>query len=1146
MNNDIANLLESLNENQKNAVMVEENAVIAAGAGSGKTKVLAARYVYFIVEKDISIEKIIALTFTKKAAAEMGQRIYNQLKKINHPNAKKAIEKFHLAKISTLDSFCNGIAKIASKNFGLTPNFTVDKEESERLAYRIALDFFLKMRADKTMLFFLADKGIDSFVNDLLVKILSKYVLISKPIDFQRCLESQIRYHDNEAKKTLSECASIFKFLQDNDLPETFIKEAHPLIFSLPQFPESVKDETFIKLIYIVNKIFTIQKGKNDAGLKEIKDKLKIIYQKLLNIYNFEYSLEHIIRFFDMLNELQNEYIYEKKQRGILTFSDISRLAVDALINDVDLRNFYKNNADIIMIDEFQDNNILQRDLLFLMSEKIERSQKSIPMPEDILPNKLFFVGDEKQSIYAFRGADVSVFRNLANDISTKEKLKTTRLLINYRTEPSLINLFNIIFSKVFYSELNIPLEGNGQVPSYEAEYIPTETREAVEGVKSKIEIIFFDKKRLTMLEDSSTFLTPVETEAFFIGKKILKLCTEKFKIRDGKKARSCLWKDFAVLLKSSKKQSIYERVFRNLGIPYTSVQQKGLFNDAPINDIYAMLKIIAYPYDKKTYAQVLRSPFVNIDDDALAVLLLNFNEAFEISMLEKLEGENKKAYLRALDLFNRLNKNTAVMKSSEIITYLWYDEAYRYFLLSNEENHHYIDLYDYLFELACQADIKGLTFSQFVDTLSSYIEDDEKLNDMEIPLDNQKDAVQFLTIHKSKGLEFPIVLIPDCGNRGLSIKKEGLVFYNEDMGPVLYAPQVPDLPEQKNLIFETLREEAKSKLLAETKRLLYVAATRAESYLIISGVGNDFEEQEQEEDDDSSSEHQRPSKTETELPQERRTLSDIKNLMKIPQGNGNKSFFELLLPALPDKHEDIIFNEILPLEREALFNNVKRQKCERINFEKLFSSSKIKEFNLAEKRITTATGLAHEVNKKSKEGYLYSLTSENDKLPNSFEDKDEQKEFTAAELGTLTHSLIEARLLNKEFIYPKGHSEVERKKIYTWADNFFNSDMYALAKEAEKLKSEYGFLTDYEGQIVSGQIDLLFKKDGIVYVVDYKTDEIENPDAHLIQLKIYKKAALDLAKTESENLKKNSDKPIEVKTFIFYLKTGHCVELEI
>ena len=146
--------MDSLNENQKNAVSVEKNSVIAAGAGSGKTKVLAARYVYFVVEKDVSVEKIIALTFTEKAAAEMHKRIYNELKKIDHPNARNAIEKFHLAKISTIDSFCNRIARDACRNLGISPDFTIDNAESEKLAYRIGLDFFLKMRSDKTMQFF--------------------------------------------------------------------------------------------------------------------------------------------------------------------------------------------------------------------------------------------------------------------------------------------------------------------------------------------------------------------------------------------------------------------------------------------------------------------------------------------------------------------------------------------------------------------------------------------------------------------------------------------------------------------------------------------------------------------------------------------------------------------------------------------------------------------------------------------------------------------------------------------------------------------------------------------------------------------------------------------------------------------------------
>lgn len=1111
-------MLTGLNENQKNAVTVEENAVIAAGAGSGKTKVLASRYVYFVVEKGVSVEKIIALTFTEKAAAEMHKRIYNELKKIDHPNAKAAIEKFHLAKISTIDSFCNWIAKTACRNFGISPDFIIDNTESEKLAYRIGLDFFLKMRSDKTMQFFLGDNGIDDFVTGLFARLLSNYVLISKPIDFKKSLEAQIKYHEEEEKKTLSECFEIFTFIKENDPSKNFTEEAMSAYSALTYFPESVQDENFIKLISIVDKVSKTAKGKGNDTVKEIKERLKNIYERLGCIYSFAYSRDNLNLFFAMLEDLQEEYIYEKKQRGLLTFSDVSQLAVDALINDIDLRNFYKANTDIIMIDEFQDNNSLQRDLLFLITEKLERSEKSVPSPSELCPNKLFFVGDEKQSIYAFRGADVSVFRKLAEEISSKERLEATRLLINYRTEPSLINLFNTIFSKVFYSEINRPLEKNGFVPVYEAEYVPTETRPPVKEVNPKIEIMLFDKKRFDTLENSSEFLNPVETEALFIAKKILELYNRGFKIRDGKMARPCSWNDFAVLLRASTKQSTYERVFRNLGIPYRSVQQRGLFNDAPINDIYAMLKIIAYPSDKKTYAQVLHSPFVNIDDDAFAILLLNFERAFDSSLAEKLTGKNKDAYLRGCDLFARLNDHVLTMNCAELITYLWYDEAYRYFLLSNEENHHYIDLYDYIFELACQADINGLAFSQFIDLLSSHIEDNERLDDMELPLDDEKDSVRFLTVHKSKGLEFPIVIIPDCGNRGIPEKKEGLVFYNEDMGPVLYSPNVPGLSfTSSNLIFESLRDEANAKLIAETKRLLYVAVTRAESYLIMSGVCSHLQTDDSKNNDYSF-----------ENP---RNLEDIKNMIKI--SDKTVSFFELLLPALPNEHEDIIFNEVLPIERQNLFNSSKKQRREKINFKNLFASSKIKEFNLAEKRIATATGLAHEVNKKRGEESVYSFNSEKDKLPESSKNMDEQKEFTAAELGTLTHSLIEARLLNKEFVYPKGYSETERKKIYAWADNFFNSDMYALAKDAEYLKSEYGFLTEYDGQIVSGQIDLLFKKDGIVYVVDYKTDQVENPEAHLTQLKIYKKAVFDLAKTE-------------VKTFIFYLKTGHCVELDI
>ncbi|WP_024467598.1 UvrD-helicase domain-containing protein [Treponema pedis] len=1117
----IENLLNGLNSNQINAVTVENNAVIAAGAGSGKTKVLASRYVYFIVEKNINVENIIALTFTDKASAEMHKRIYNTLKKINHQNAVKAIEKFHLARISTLDSFCNSIARLACKNFGISPNFKIDNEESKNLAYRISLDFFLAHRSDEAIRFFLGENKIDDFVKNLFTKILTEYVFISQPLDLKKHFKSQTEEYVKAEKKAVSGYYEILNLIEESDNSDNFIKDSKELLKENNYNIESVNDKNFFEVLTVIKEISSSRKGKKDGNAKEIKDTLKEIYQTFLNIYNFEYSKKYLEKLFILLEQLQAEYIIQKKQNGILTFSDVSRLAVDALIADTELRNFYKKDAQIIMIDEFQDNNSLQRDLLFLIAEKTERTEKSIPKPEELYPNKLFFVGDEKQSIYAFRGADVSVFRKLEEDIGSKEQIDSTRLLINYRTEPKLIDLFNIIFNKIFYSAENKYLKkdsnGEAKTPPYEAEYFPTQSGEAVAGINPKIELLFFDKTRLKNMEDKDIFLSAVETEAYYIAKRILEIYNSKMLVKKGRNAAPCSWNDFAILMRASSHQGVYERIFRNFGIPYKSIQQKGLFNEAPINDIYALLKLMVYPADIKTYAQVLRSPFVNVDDDTFADLLLHFKTAFDSGLIENLTEENKTAYNNGCNLFERLKQKALLMNCAELVTYIWYNEGYRYFLLSKKENVHYLELYDYLFELAHQADLKGLTLSQFVDLLSKYIENNQKLDDMEIPLEKNQSAVSFLTVHKSKGLEFPIVIIPDCGNKGKSTIKDGLVFYNEIFGIVIYPPQIHNLPFQKNMIFESLREEENNKLIAETKRLLYVAMTRAESYLIMSSADTTSEDNEEE------------NKTSEPVTDKPRTLAEIKNIIKQTENPTRKSFFQLLLPALPDEHSDIIFKEILPQERSILNKDIKTPQSGKINFAELYKNSKVKEFKLAKNKIIAATKLAKTEFKPS-EDKAYSFTVKNTELSDI--QNSETSEFTAAQLGTIAHTAIEARLLNKEFIYPEN----TEKKIKKWIENFFTSEIYQLALNAEKIKSEYAFLTEYDGQIVSGQIDLIFKTADIVYIIDYKTDEIENPDRHKGQLSIYKKAAKDLV-YEYGDLS-------TVKAYIFYLKTGHYFEI--
>ncbi len=214
------------------------------------------------------------------------------------------------------------------------------------------------------------------------------------------------------------------------------------LLFN-PRLPGNTKNET---IIVIKEKI------------KELRNK----YSKLCSIASFiaNYKITQLI--YPLLNEFQNKFNDYKRSKGILTFADISHLALEILINHPEIREVEKTSFKAIMIDEFQDDNQLQRDLLFLLAEKQERNKKSVPEPEELYPDKLFFVGDEKQSIYKFRGADVSVFRKLKTELANNSNLS---LITNYRSHPALIASFNSLFGGYEYpttvEELESPTKRN-------------------------------------------------------------------------------------------------------------------------------------------------------------------------------------------------------------------------------------------------------------------------------------------------------------------------------------------------------------------------------------------------------------------------------------------------------------------------------------------------------------------------------------------------------------------------------------------------------------------------------------------------------------------------------------------------------------
>ncbi len=1135
--------LSDLNDEQYAAVKVVKNSVVSAGAGSGKTRVLAKRFVNLIVEKKLSVDKIVALTFSKKAATEMSERIFEALSTLAEqtktPELKKAVEDFNKAQVSTIDSFCATIARTGCSQFGISPDFKIDKAASDKLADTVALNFFLKHRDEPVLQKVLADHNIEDFVSGCFAKILKNYSLITKPLDLDNSIHKQnkkIVLLFEKYMTSLSKEIQIIESLESNK--SEFCDTVKSNINQLGQTPKSVGDKIFESFLEKLHKVanISIQHLKRDEVTKTCKEAIKQIRNitiDLLALLNYVNNVPLTIQLFEFIKELQKDFISQKRALGVLSYSDVAQLAVDVLVNDIDVRNFYKNRIDAVMIDEFQDNNRLQRDLLFLLTEKSDRVELSIPNPDELCEDKLFFVGDDKQSIYLFRGADVSVFKKLNREITNDED-SVINLATNYRSETGMLNIFNYVFKSVFYSDEHLPSdEIEESMLEHESFFEPVLSIRNTAGVNPELKILIADGARLKFadLDASNPNLSDEECEAATLVNEIKKMKESKTQVRAESQARDCRWSDFAVLFRTTGNQAIVERYLRKAGIPYRAVQQKGLFYDAPINDIVALLRLAVYPWDKLGYAQVLRSPFINISDNAFTEILLQDFEPFDNQADKFLQGADLEGFIKGRALFTRIKQCIKEKTNAEIISSLWYDEAYRYLILTNENYHRYIELYDYLFEIARQADDNGLSVVAFLDLLEGYIVDGDKLEDLDIPGEENGDAVQLLTIHKSKGLEYPVVCIPFCGYEGRPNKHDDFVFYSDDLGLSIVLPEsekdfFKDV--SPNIFFDELKQIENHKHIAEVKRLLYVAMTRAESHIIMTGKKINRK------------------KKDPELKGER-SLSELRDLFKFPEVKTSlTSFFNLLIPGLYEdddefKNLNIQVSEIMPItssEVVSMFAGAK-QKNKKVmtqaEIEKAYKKATLKIFPEPEKKVFAASHLHDCESQDYKQNYPTKKQNDSFDDLNNFDAHDEtgSEKIAATDIGTLTHLAIEYFFKKKTLALPAKHEE----EILKMRDTFFESKLGQKAVSATVRNTEYGFITKYDGKKVIGQIDLMFEADNIVYIVDYKTDKQEIPENHKEQLSVYKKAVTDLYKIKG---KQN----LPVKTFLFYLRSGNVQEI--
>lgn len=1108
-------VLSQLNENQKKAVCTVENAVVTAGAGSGKTTVLAYRYAYLIIKKRFTVDSILTLTFTNKAANEMYERIYKMLlDNSSDVCAKEAVDNFYKANIQTIDSFCTKVARTGSALFGIAPDFKNDDAALSDIIKKTALEFMIDNRENKILQKIAADKKIKTSAENLFADIIINHSPITRPLNFNDMLEKQISIIINDYNILVLDIENILKE-KKKAIPKPVCIEN---IFNDYQDTEKIKQEITAYIDFV-------------HSIRGQKEK----YKKLVQITNFIFNIQAIKEIFRLLEKFQKICGNKKRFASILSFNDIAYLAVDVLTLYPDIRRIYKNQIQAIMIDEFQDNNKLQKDMIFLLAENEEQMKTGLPEYKDLSPCKMFFVGDEKQSIYKFRGADVSVFRTFdeeftKNSVERGQNVHNIILAANYRSRKELIKPFNMIFKYIF----------SGVSEKYEAKFgmLNAERRSLNTGGKF-IHFAFFDSENIpqTKADNLSTY----DLEAAFIACKIKKIVhpESNFTVlrKESAEAESpCCYNDIAILMRKKSHQNEIEKQLKSWGIPYNAEEPVSLVDEEFVNDSIAYLRLLLYPKDILSYAAVLRSPFVCLSDLGLSVCMLKYNKTpFENNIINLLSEDDAVKYQKAGEYYRELRAEieNCDLNIALLITKFWYNSGYRFESLVSPYYENKSEIYDFFFELACKADRQGKNPAQFLEYIedlqkNGFEEGAKKIESLNIPVERGH-GVHILTIHKSKGLEFPVVFIYGCGDKEKSQRNAGAYYFTHDDKLnydllTLNLPSAEGLKNEKysNYFFSKYKNEEQKKSTAELKRLLYVAATRAESALFLTGTLPKLTKLEKE-----------------SVLYDNETDPLIKRLKlyrdKLADKTFSASFLNLIVPAVlaaeeEDEEQSWIIESIPFLSREELRKLAKdyaqikdKRPADTILIQRIESAKKYYAGACVEEPYVSSVNYMSASKMYDDDIVLWKKRQSPKIIVKN------KGYLSAVDFGTIVHNIIEDRFKGvKECPPKKGFL----KRAHSMADNFFNSELGKKSLAAPFIKTEYPFVSLIEDGnkkiYISGKIDLLFRNEESLYIIDYKTDKEIEPQRHTAQINVYKKAVCDIFPDEKN-----------IKAYLFYLRSG-------
>jgi ATP-dependent helicase/nuclease subunit A len=1194
------------NEQKKAITASGCNILVAAAAGSGKTAVLVERIIRKITDQNnpIDIDKLLVVTFTNAAAAEMRERIGTAISKAldENPASKQLQRQLTLltkANIMTMHSFCLDVIRTNFHNIDLDPNFRIADDTESILIRQECVEELLERKYEEKNKEFLAfaecfsdkdDRKLESLILSLhnfvksypwpekwLIKAAENFN-IDDSFDFEgtpwaKILFESVHIELSSIREQLAAAVNMIKstyglqhYLINFEEDEAYVSD----LLNCESLSELSKMLQSMDFKTLSRKRVIEEAASVKERVKAIRDDAKGVIKSLKDELNprgvsIEDSIRHMYPVMKCLSDAVIEFdkIYsdKKREKGILDFSDIEHFCLDILTkHDIDESNIpaerYIEKFEEILIDEYQDSNLVQEEIM-----------SSIARKKDGKPINIFMVGDVKQSIYRFRQAMPELFLEKYKDYpedGNGYEMKV-KLFKNFRSRKEILSGVNYIFTQIMSSRVGELDYTQNEALNYGADY------KECDGINcgGDIEIHILEKAAGEENDfdlDEDEIPDNIQLEARLVAKKIKEVIyggsnKEPLMVYDNvtKTYRNAQFRDIVILMRATFNwSSVFMEELSKEDIPVYADVGTGYFETSEIRTMLSLLEIIDNPLQDIPLIGVLRSPIASFSPEELIDIRLIDKEIPYYEALKKSTTEKAHNFIKRLEQWR---KKSVYLPIDEFIWYLYIETGFYGFagaMVGGTQRQANLRL---LFEKAKayeKTSLKGLfNFIDFIRKLKSSSADFGSAK----MLGEEENVVRIMSIHKSKGLEFPVVIVSGMGKQFNKRDVNSSILFHIKMG---FGPDYIEIDRRisyPTIVKQALKKKINLEMLSEEMRILYVAFTRAKEKLIITGSVRNLQSSAAKWCSTASKKSLKlseydiiksanfldwicPALARHSSGESIRAEAGITDIDVVNDGSSFSVKFwsanEFLNSRSDNTNEDIdIIKEIESLNLSTGESKYKAEIDRRLSWNyRLFMASSIP----AKISVT-----------ELKNKFYKEVLEDDEQIQGSIKQKimlrkpqfllEEKK--TAAQKGTLMHLVMQHidlknvntkdeikseldRLANQEFLSEDEAKSIDINKII----NFFNSDIGKRMIHSKNVKREVPFYMEIkcteiykeldegiygnEKVMLQGIIDCYFEENDDIVLLDYKTDFAVDTDViknkYKIQLEYYAKALKEMS----------------------------------